>query len=148
MLDKIFSSTKVLEKALDASYLRNETIAQNIANIDTPGYKKKTVSFESELQKAMEQDSGSGLKSEPPKFIPEPGTADISFTRLSSAVDFVEPSVNVENQNLSMRLDGNNVDIDSEMADLTKNQIRYNMLVQSLNGQFSKLRYVISDGRR
>jgi flagellar basal-body rod protein FlgB len=148
MLDKIFSSTKVLEKALDATYLRNEAIAQNIANIDTPGYKKKTISFESELQNAMDHDKGSDRISEPPQFIPEPGTARISFSTNSSAVDSIEPILNVENKNLSMRLDGNNVDIDSEMADLTKNQIRYNVLVQSLNGQFSKLRYVISDGRR
>ncbi len=47
-----------------------------------------------------------------------------------------------------MRLDGNNVDIDSEMSLLAKNSIRYNVLVQTLNNEFKKIRSVISEGRK
>ncbi len=46
MLDKLFNGKKIIHKALDASWKRNEVIAQNIANVDTPGYKRKSVSFE------------------------------------------------------------------------------------------------------
>ena len=46
MLDKVFLQTRNLEKALDATWTRNDVISQNIANVDTPGYKRKTLKFE------------------------------------------------------------------------------------------------------
>ena len=54
MLDKILDGKKIIHKALDAAWTRNEVIAQNIANVDTPGYKRRTVSFEELLQAVMD----------------------------------------------------------------------------------------------
>jgi flagellar basal-body rod protein FlgB len=122
MLDKLFEGKKIIHKALDASWKRNEVIAQNIANVDTPGYKRKSVSFEDELRKAM--DSKDFRKGD---------------------VDQIEIKVVQENKNLSMRLDGNNVDIDAEMAELAKNTIKYNALVQMAG--FDKLKMVIKEGK-
>lgn len=118
MLDKILNGKNIIHKALDASWKTNEVIAQNISNIDTPGYKRKTVSFEKELLDAMES---KGFK--------------------KSDVDKIEIKITEDNKNLSMRLDGNNVDIDAEMAAMAKNTIQYNALTQ-LAG-YSKLKMVI-----
>lgn len=122
MLDKILNSKNIIHKALDATWKKNEAIAQNIANVGTPGYKRKTVTFEEELREAMER---KGFK--------------------KSDVDKIEIKVTEENKNLSMRLDGNNVDIDAEMAALAKNTIQYNALTQMAG--YSKLKMVIKEGK-
>lgn len=122
MLDRILNSKNVIHKALDAAWLRNEVISQNIANVDTPGYKRKTVSFENELRQAMENKS---------------------FKK--SDVDKIDINVTQDNKSMSMRLDGNNFDIDVEMAELAKNTIKYNALTQ-LAG-YSKIKMVIKEGK-
>jgi len=58
MLGRILAGTDVLEKSLDAALLRNEAISQNIANVDTPGYKRKTVAFEEYLNDARAKIKG------------------------------------------------------------------------------------------
>lgn len=137
MLERIFNKTKVVEKALDASWLRNEAISQNIANVDTPGYKRKTVSFEEYLDVAME-DSGFRGKRTNIRHIPIGG----------SNVDEVEPRLAEDHKSLSFRLDGNNVDIDNEMAAMAKNTIQYNTLAERISGQFRKMKSVINEGRK
>lgn len=122
MLDKILGGKKIIHKALDAAWTRNEVIAQNIANVDTPGYKRKTVSFEEQLRQAMDKKD---------------------FKK--GDVDKIDIRVTVDNKSLSMRLDGNNVDIDNEMAQLAKNTIKYDALVQ-LAG-YSKIKMVIKEGK-
>jgi flagellar basal-body rod protein FlgB len=122
MLDKIFESKNIIHKALDASWMRNQVIAQNIANVDTPNYKRKTVSFEDQLLQEM---SKSDFK--------------------NSDVENVDIEVIQENSNLSYRLDGNNVDIDTESAALAENTIRYNVLVQSAG--YSSLKYVLENAK-
>lgn len=135
-MNGILGNTKILEKALDASVLRNESISQNIANVDTPGYKRKKVMFEEFLHSEMGNNFigkrtnekhiqiGSGGQNNPSIIVKEDHTQN------------------------NMRLDGNNVDIDTEMSLMAENQIKYNVLIQRLNGSFSKLRHVISEGRR
>lgn len=122
MLDKIFESKNIIHKALDASWMRNQVIAQNIANVDTPNYKRKTVTFEEQLLQEM---SKSDFK--------------------NSDVENVDIEVIQENSNLSYRLDGNNVDIDTESAALAENTIRYNALVQSAG--YSSLKYVLENAK-
>ncbi len=125
----------ILEKALDASWLRNEAISKNLSNIDTPGYKAINVRFEKELAHALE-DLRKYRKTRE-KHLP------IGKARVSS----IEPELYRDNST-SMRLDGNNVDIDVEMSKLTKNTIMYNTLSQQINGALSKIKYVINEGRR
>lgn len=137
MFEKLTGRTKLLEKALDAAWLRNEAITQNIANADTPGYKRKTVKFEEYLSQAVEGDGFTGIKSD--KHHISVGKANI---------DDIDAKVTQDNKSTSMRLDGNNVDIDSEMADMAKNTIKYNVLIQSMNASFRRIKSVINEGRR
>lgn len=137
MIDKILSRTKIVEKALDGTWLRNEAIAQNLANIDTPGYKRKTVNFEEHLNKALDERSFKGNMTHP-RHIPI-GRSQVEKTTLKISEDHSSSSV---------RLDGNNVDIENEMAAMAKNTIQYNTLIQSLSGRFKALKTVINEGRR
>jgi flagellar basal-body rod protein FlgB len=137
MFDGIFSKTKILGKALDATWLRNDAISQNIANVDTPGYKRKTVNFEDYLKQALDSDSIKvNLKNS--RQIPIGG----------SNVDNIDIKVTEDNSSLSMRLDGNNVDIDSEMASMAKNSLQYNTLAQTLSSEFKRLGTAINEGRK
>jgi flagellar basal-body rod protein FlgB len=133
MIRKLFGQYELAEKALDASWLRNEVIAQNMANVDTPGYKRKTVKFEDYLNGK--------------------DTVNIKARKTRSGhVDFPKGgndiTVETEYSELSTRLDGNNVDIEYEMAEMAKNSIRYDTLIQSLNNRLRRLQSVISEGRR
>ncbi len=136
MFEKLTSSMQIREKALDAAWARNEVIAQNIANVDTPNYKKKTVRFEEYLGQALD-DGFKGFTTD--KRHIQIGGGDAENAKIK---------VTVENKELSTRLDGNNVDIESEMASLAKNDIRYNALAQSISGGFARLKSVISEGRK
>jgi len=134
----LFNKTmSLMEKGLDAASLRNSVIANNLANVDTPGFKRSDVLFEEELRKAISQQGRiKGLVTNE-KHIPIGGR---------SAPE-VRPKITVTNET-SMRNDGNNVDIDREMAALAKNTILFSVLAQELNGEFQKLRSAIFEGRR
>ena len=123
MISKLLFPRNNLEKSMDAAWLRNEIISQNIANVDTPGYKRKKVQFEEFLNSEMKYSRISNGKSR------IQGSGDIKVTE--------------DHSNYSYRLDGNNVDIEREMAQLAANSLRYNTLVQRMNGQFRKIRTVI-----
>jgi flagellar basal-body rod protein FlgB len=135
MIDGILGKSRLLESAIDASVLRNDAISQNIANVDTPNYKRKTVAFEEFLHSETGKFVGRRTHE---RHIPI-GIGSTKTPTIMIREDYADNE---------MRLDGNNVDIDSEMTDLAKNQIRYNVLIQRLNGHFSKFRHVISEGRR
>lgn len=113
----------VLTKAADASSLRNKTIANNIANADTPNYKRQDVSFAANLQQAL-KDS---------RFV----SLDEKVDNMN--IDNLKSTVYTDNSNYSYRLDGNNVDIDTENTELAKNQLIYDGLTQSLTAEFKNL---------
>lgn len=136
MFEKLTDHLRLREKSLDATWLRNEIIAQNIANSDTPGYKKRKVDFEKYLDNAIDKNGFKGNTTDG-RHIPI-GKAD---------VDKVKIKVRQEYKNLSTRLDGNNVDVEIEMAELAKNTIRYNTLIQSVNKGYSMLKSAIREGR-
>lgn len=119
--NSMFNHTDLMGLALDATWKRNQVINENIANIDTPGYKRKDVSFESYLEKA--------LNSNDPKAVEK--------------LNRVQPSVYTENQHLNYRKDGNNVDVDTEMVYLAENQVRYNTMISQVNYNFNRLKAVI-----
>lgn len=137
MFDKVSNNLRILEKSLDASLLRNEVTAQNIANVDTPNYKKRTVKFEEYLANALNDSSFKGFKTDSRHI-------DIG----GGNIDSVSAKVTQDYKELSTRLDGNNVDIEAEMAAMAQNTIQYNTLVQSINSGFNRLKSTISEGRK
>ena len=121
-VNNLYRSTDFLGKALDATLLRNELISANIANADTPNYKRKDVAFESFLNKAIQNN----------------GKIDME------ALGRANPKVYTDKGHLSYRLDNNNVDIDTEMVYLAENQIRYNTLVSQVSYNFERLNMVMN----
>lgn len=136
MIEDMFNNTYVLQRALDASWTRNKAISNNIANVDTPGYKKQKVEFESYLSQALNNNTVKGMVTNE-KHIPV-GAASASRIKIDVR----------EDNSTAMRLDGNNVDIDSEMADLAKNNIMYNALIEKISLEFRNLRTAINEGRK
>lgn len=119
-----------LKGAITAAELRQQVISDNIANVDTPGFKRSEVLFEEILAQRM-SDLG------PAKVAAKRTNAKhIAFGQGGTTVkpQFVTDSTSVMNNNV------NNVDIDREMALLAKNQLRYNALIQHLNHEISMLR--------
>ncbi|WP_018132567.1 flagellar basal body rod protein FlgB [Effusibacillus pohliae] len=127
----------ILERSLDAASLRQKVLANNIANVDTPNFKRSDVSFEATLQAYLDDD--------PPVLqgnLTHPRHLPIGVQPFNQ----IQPEIVVEDST-AVNNNGNNVDIDSEMTQLAVNQIKYNALIQQLNGQFAKLRTVIQGGR-
>jgi len=112
---------ELLYRAMDAAALRQKIIANNVANANTPGFKRSYVTFEEHIQDALAKRSIS-----PQSFAPKIMT----------------------DRSTSMRDDGNNVDLDQEMVLMSANGIKYQALSQQLNDRLSLMRYVINDGRR
>ncbi len=123
----IYNYINILDRAADASNLRNELISNNIANVDTPNYKRKDLSFESLLQSEI---SGDNLNK--------------AVNELNKDLSVLEPQIYTDNASLSYRLDGNNVDIATEEAYLAENQIKYQALIDLMNQEFSRYKTVLS----
>ena len=122
-----FNYINVLDKAADASWIRNEVIANNIANVNTPGYKRQDVNFEDQLRKAMKHSRYASV---------DERVANVDLERLN-------PITYRDHATLSYRLDGNNVDIDTENVELASNQIRYQGLTDSITKHFQGLQLVM-----
>ena len=93
-----FDYINVLDRAADAAWQRNEAISNNIANVDTPGYKRQDVAFESVLQQALGNNRYESMDDK---------VANVNLSRLRGRAY-------VDYANYSYRLDGNNVDIENE----------------------------------
>jgi flagellar basal-body rod protein FlgB len=112
-------STVALEKALSGSSLRQELIANNLANANTPGYRRVDVDFHTALGQALDRAQG---------------TSQVEQVKFSPTED---PSG-------AVRLDGSNVDVDREMASLSENSLEYQALVATLRARMSMLQNVIN----
>lgn len=123
----VYDYINVMDKAADAAWLRNDAIANNIANQDTPGYKRKDVDFEGALRKALENN----------RYV----SMDDKVSRLSS--DQLNVGVYTDNSGYSYRLDRNNVDVETEQAALAGNQIKYQAIINSMTEEFNNLKAVI-----
>lgn len=124
----IYNYVNVLDKAADAAYMRNELITNNIANVDTPNYKRKDINFEAILQAEL---AGGG-------------SLDKAVKAANEDLSTLDPQVFTDNSSLSYRLDGNNVDIATEEAYLAENQIKYQVLVDLMNQEFARYKSVLS----
>ncbi len=135
---------KALTVALNGLAARNRAISNNLANVDTPGFKASGVVFEDQLKTAVAR--GTAQPSTVLSVPRRPGHLPIE-SREAGALDSVEPKV-VRQEGLSVRMDGNNVDIDKEMVELAEATIAYNSLVQLIASRVSMARYAVNEGRR
>ncbi len=123
-----YNYINVLNKAASASWKRNEVIVNNLANVDTPDYKRKDLDFESLLADALSDSSTENLDKK------------VANLQLSS----LNPHVFTEYSELSYRYDGNNVDVDTEEGYLADNQIKYYTLLNSMTQEFNRLKMVLN----
>lgn len=128
----------IVGKALDGASLRQQIITNNMANIDTPGYKAMEVSFEEQLQEAIKDGRvGTRLRTSHTRHMQIGNPADREYAPRVSALT-----------GYKYRNDRNSVDIDREMARLAKNSIYYDAMARSMNNEFRLLRMAITEGRR
>ncbi|MBP7901211.1 MAG: flagellar basal body rod protein FlgB [Spirochaetes bacterium] len=125
----------LLERALDAESVRRKVISNNVANVDTPHFKRSEVNFESELKRAIEQNRELAENDYPGAVTEE---RHIPFIQMRD-VKGVGSRINLD-YSTSLRNDGNNVDIEKEMVDAAKNLMRYNAFITSLNQNFKVLK--------
>ena len=123
----IFDYINVLDKAADAAWLRNTAISNNIANADTPGYKRQDVAFETELARALRDTRYESMDEK---------VYSLNTSRIT-------PEVYTDADDFSYRIDGNNVDPDTENVYLAENQIKYNAIMDSIKKEFSNLASVM-----
>lgn len=136
MLEQILNSPTFdyAQRGLQAANMRQEVISNNIANVNTPDFKRSDVIFESMLAKEM----GLGEDKHKLKMV---RTRDRHLPQAENgrAAAFIQ----LDNTT-TMRVDGNNVDIDAEMASLAKNQIYYNALAKKVGGYVQSVKNVIT----
>ena len=113
----------IMQKSLDALWTRQRVISDNIANMDTPGYKAKYVEFESILRQRLD-----GIRS---------GKISADDLRAGIHTDFYTTA----------RVDGNNVDIDKEGVELARTKIQYDFMTSMISSEFARLRSAIREGR-
>lgn len=126
------NTINLLEKAMNGGVLRHSIITNNLANVNTPGFKRSDVSFRSTLDDVMK---------------PTLKLKTTKLKHLETREVKCEPAV-VNFQETSMRNDGNNVDVDMELAALAENTLYINSLTQFLSSQLALLRQSITEGRR
>ena len=123
----VFDYVRILDKAADASWIRQQAISNNITNVDTPGYKRQDVAFESVLQKALGYNRYQSMDSK----VTNAKAKNLSVRTFTDYSSF------------SYRLDGNNVDIENENVMLAENQLKYQGLLTCINQEFTNLQTVM-----
>ena len=122
MEDIFGNGVKLTEKVLDNLWQREEITADNIANVDTPGYKSKYHTFEEELENRIKNANAS----------------DRAKTHIAAAIDSFSAHVHTTASE-SSRLDGNSVDMDQEQVDLAKTALEYQYMVNSVSNELKRL---------
>ena len=127
MLDRIFGGDGFVAqtRALDAASLRQQAIAHNLANVNTPGFKRQDVTFETKLSHALADHHTAGGNNGP------------------NPVDRVRPEI-ITPTTTSLRADGNNVDMEAENVNSAMNTLKYEALTQMVGGYFTGLKAAIS----
>ncbi len=120
-MSSVFDNTiEALSKSMDLHLLRHAIIVDNIANAETPNFKARRVEFENELEKAISAGESRQLAS-------------------------VHPII-YEDAQSEMGQDLNTVDMDREMAELNKNELKYSALTQAISKKFEMLKYAVMEG--
>lgn len=132
------ASATAMRQALERASLRQQVLSNNIANVNTPQFKRSDVAFGDQLQQAIEQDTQKSAK--------RLALQKTNPRHLAPEGRETGPRI-VRDDAVTMRADGNNVDIDREMAEVAKNSIFYQANAQQLSRYYSTLKSVITGGR-
>ena len=121
MFDNLLNSTsiQIIKKLQDYVVVKQKVIANNIANVETPGFKAKDVNFKEEFSSALKK-------------------GDFSVAMQ------VKPTVYVRND-LSLRNDGNNVDLEKEMIELQKNRMKFEVYTEILKNRYRRVRDLFTE---
>ncbi len=123
MIDALFGNSNYLaaKKMLDTTVLRHEAIASNLANLETPNYKRLDVapSFENQLRQAV-------------------------ATKDPSQINNLQPELAIDTSANSGRSDGNTVQLESEMLKLNQNMVEHSLETHLVSGALMKMRLAIT----
>ena len=141
MLEQIFNTPNFnyLPRAMTAASMRHEVISHNLANVNTPNYRKSVLEFEELLAREIYGDEPDGKLSMARTHDNHLPAAPLPF--------HATPTIYQDNTTI-MRTDDNNVDVDVEMATLAKNQLYYNALSAELGGHITRLKNAITSGQQ
>ncbi|MGV3522702.1 MAG: flagellar basal body rod protein FlgB [Candidatus Sericytochromatia bacterium] len=137
MFDEIKGSTHILHQALDGLSARQRITAQNLANVDTPGYQAREVRFEDQLRQRLHA-SPAQVQLAPVET--HPSHLDLGLPQ--------DQPFTVHQLRGEMRNDRNGVDLEQEVTRMAQAQLSYGALTQIVGGRFGTLKYVISEGGR
>ena len=126
----------ILQRTMDVSVLRRSVISNNIANAETPNFKRSTVNFEAQLKRVLD---GEAHQTEPEALVTDPrhirfnipqNYQDVSPKRI---LDYLTNSKN----------NGNNVDLEQETMDAQQNQMAYTMMAQAVQNEFATVNIIL-----
>lgn len=126
---EVKAASLMLEKNLETLWQRGRVALENISNATTPGYKRKVVSFEDDLQMALQSLEGGA-----------------SLQETIAAVKNIGPEVHTDRLS-TINVDGNNVDVDQEYVELLRTTEQYQYAQRLLNDNYARLRYAITEGK-
>ncbi|MBN1500868.1 MAG: flagellar basal body rod protein FlgB [Spirochaetes bacterium] len=138
---KMMETNYLMEKALDVESLRKTVITNNITNVDVPHFKRSEVNFESELRRTIENNKFKA-QNEVPAILTD--RRHIAFTEYKN-ITSVQPRINLD-YSTSYNNNGNNVDIEKEMVDASKNLMRYSAIANGLSQNFKLLKSIMRVG--
>lgn len=128
---------RLMEKGLNVAMLRREVLADNIANVDVPNFKRSEVAFESMVRRSLDQRRAEEAR-------PPLRTLHEKHQSGRKAEDFLTVKPKVFTDYLSsMRNDGNNVDMEDEVNKMVRNQMLYSLLVDRVGSDFRQMNYLI-----
>jgi len=131
----IFEKTfNVAKAALKLRSYKQELIASNIANVDTPGYRRKDIPFQKVMQAYLGESGDIPLKTTSPKHIKDPDTKNI----MSLAKAYKDKTLGTPN----------NVSLEQEITEMTQNQVLYEATLQALAKEIQRLKEAITEGGR
>lgn len=134
-MDIFGGNFQVLEKALNLRMTQNRVIAANIANVDTAGFQAHRMDFEASMQKALQAAESAG-------------DGPATLEHLESAFNGSDADAVIEPTNdASSGLDGNNVNMDGELAAMTRNSMMYQVTARLLAAKYGQIRAVLESER-
>lgn len=129
--NSLMKTNYLLEKGMDTSLIRHQVISDNIANVDTPHFKRMEVTFESQMARALASED----EAREPVYLTNKKHIDFFKPMDYKAV---QPKIHIE-YNTNYRNDKNNVDIEKEISNSVKNSLQYKALSTRLNQNFKML---------